>query len=234
MHFTCSLWTGKFFLLNQGTIVSDVDENGKFVENYSNECSKIFLMLPPRVVKMQVSPEILGKGRTICHWKILVRTKRCPVICIMKLCKVTNCNLWFAFQGARNCLPNVTCFNSNLVGANPNSTVKDPCANDYLEIADGSFGYQKFCGSDGPVNVTTGRNARDIYLTLNLTFHAKNRAFQCIARCISDTDDVKIKPLEDSIAPLTNPHCSWALNEFDYKNGYMGILKCILIISKYV
>lgn len=117
-------------------------------------------------------------------------------------------NLQFRLQGSHNCLPIVTCLNFSLAESTQNDTKEEPCLDDFLELTDGSYGYQKYCRKNGPVNITAGRSYRDIYMTLNLSSSAKNRSFDCVVKCITDTDDEKIKTLEDNLVPEFNTRCS--------------------------
>jgi len=58
---------------------------------------------------------------------------------------------------------------------------------EHLEITDGFEGYMRFCGDDGPKNLTTSRGLRDLYITYKPSKESKlpGRGFKCTVSCSS-------------------------------------------------
>lgn len=83
----------------------------------------------------------------------------------------------------------------------------DPCPDEYLQITDGSEGFEKFCGAKGPDKVVPTGTLREIYLGFQghkNTGTPKNKGFKCVASCSEGQD---VKPLEKNMAPEVDKLC---------------------------
>lgn len=90
----------------------------------------------------------------------------------------------------------------------PNPTdSEEPCPDEYLEITDGTGGYQKFCGESGPVNLTTKNGFRDLYVTLQTNSKKQSRGLKCTVDC-SVPDAEATTPLEDNFSPDRDEFCN--------------------------
>lgn len=107
-------------------------------------------------------------------------------------------------QGTEDCIPVVNCKKFHLIDGNGDKD--DPCAEEYLEITDGSYGFQRFCGKDGPDDVTSGRKFRDLFITLKLAAQKISRSLRCTVTC--SPGKVHGKPLDENSEPTVNEECS--------------------------
>lgn len=88
----------------------------------------------------------------------------------------------------------------------PTDDKDDPCQEEYFEVTDGSYGFQKFCGKTGPEDLTSGRKFRDFYITLKLAANKQSRGLKCSVTC--NPGKVKGNALDENSEPEYNEECS--------------------------
>jgi hypothetical protein len=107
--------------------------------------------------------------------------------------------------GSPECRPQIKCSKFKLVqsAANENG---EPCPEEHLEITDGSGGFERYCGAEGPKGVVPPGELRDLYIRFKGhkdPKSLKNKGFKCIVTCAQSGD----KPLEANTEPEVNKIC---------------------------
>lgn len=108
----------------------------------------------------------------------------------------------------------------------------DPCGDEYLEVTDGSNGYAKFCGNNGPNNITNDKLYRDLYITLKLgdgdRGPHRGRRLKCTFTCNPGKGEGT--PIEQKVELGTTARCSkkilLKLVKEDNINTYVVWLEC--------
>ncbi|CAG7823601.1 unnamed protein product, partial [Allacma fusca] len=107
--------------------------------------------------------------------------------------------------GSATCQPKIKCTKFKLTEP-PAGVEGDPCPDEYLQITDGSAGFEKFCGSNAPNGVIPPNNLRDLFITFQGHKNPKslkNKGFKCIVTCGGNGDT----PLAVNMEPEVNKLC---------------------------
>ncbi|CAL8137161.1 unnamed protein product [Orchesella dallaii] len=158
---------------------AEVDENGRYVGLFDDECSESHLITPiKKEAELHPDKAVLKESGKACNWNII---------------------------GTENCIPTLECDKFSL---EPGSGGEDPCPDEYLQVTDGHKGFEKFCGKDGPKSITTGKKLRDLYVTLKTSEHAKIKKRELKCHVICHPGEAKGKPLAENSEPEFDDSCT--------------------------